>query len=118
MGAMMTTKRSRKRTPGGGRKPQGGLSGKVETFTTRITPETRIGLERAAATSGWSISFEAEHRLRISLQKPPGAMAQHNAALARAVGLLAERIERESKESWRHDPFTGMALRYAVEMLL
>jgi hypothetical protein len=45
-------------------------------------------------------------------------MAQHNAALAHAIAVLAERIERESKEDWRRNAFTGLGLRYAVEMLL
>src|SRR5262245_33481796 len=86
------------------------------TFTTRITPETRIALERAAAQGGRSISSEAEHRLKTSLTKP--SVAIHNAALAHAIALLAERIEEEVKEDWRRNPFAAMALLAAIDMLL
>src|SRR5215470_5538220 len=104
----MSAERPLKRASGGGRKPQGGLTGKVETFTTRITAETKFALEQAAAQSGRSVSSEAEHRLRNSLHKPSGAMASHNVALAHAIALLAERIERETKGNWRRDSFTGL----------
>src|SRR5262249_49966951 len=69
-----------------------------------------------ARMSGRSVSSEAEHLLRLSLQRPSGA--RHNQALARVVALLAERIEGETQKDWRRDPFTGQALRYAVEALL
>jgi len=60
--------------PGEAANPKEGFSGKVEAFTTRITPETRIALERAAARKRpVDLNLKLKFRLRISLQKPPGA---------------------------------------------
>ncbi len=107
----------RKRRPGGGRKP-GGEFPKIATFTTRILPETRRALDEAARMSRprRSVSATAEHILRQGLRKPAGE--PRNLAVATAVALLAENIERDAKKNWRDDPFTGLALRYAVEALL
>jgi hypothetical protein len=112
----MALKRARKRAPGAGRKPRGIYSSKTDTFTTRITPDTRRALEQAAAASGRSLSQEVEHRLRLSLHKLSGKV--HNRALGHAMAVLAERIERETQQDWRRDAFTGLALCYAVEMFL
>ena len=112
----MAPKRARKRAPGAGRKPRGDYSGKTDTFTTRITPDTRRALERAAAAKRRSLSQEVEHRLRLSLHRPSGKV--HNRALGHAITMLADRIERETQEDWRRDAFTGLALCYAVEMFL
>jgi hypothetical protein len=107
----------RKRAPGAGRKPKGEFAGKTETFTTRITPETRAALERGARKKGVSLSQHVEYLLRTALHKPSSAQ-QRNQALARAIAFLAENIERETGRGWRDDAFTGQALRYAVEALL
>jgi hypothetical protein len=105
----------RRRRPGGGRKPIGQFS-KSATFNTRIDPETRRALDAAAQKNGVSISAIAGQILRKGLQKPTGK--PHNQSIARAITLLAERIEEGTKLDWRKDPFTGQALRYAVEALL
>jgi hypothetical protein len=106
-----------KRRPGGGRKPGGEFPGKSATFTTRIQPQTRRALEEAAkARPDGSISAAAEYILKTALLKPSGA--PHTNAMAAAVVLLAENIERDTKKSWRKDPFTGFALCYAAEHLL
>jgi hypothetical protein len=112
----MALKRARKRAPGAGRKPRGDYSGKTDTFTTRITPQTRRALEQAAAASGRSLSQEVEYRLHLSLHKLSGK--PHNRALGRAIAMLAERIERETQKDWRRDAYTGLALCSAVEMVL
>jgi hypothetical protein len=49
-----------------GRKPKGEYSGKSLVFSTRISPELRGALEKAAKLSGRSLSQEVEHRLRRS----------------------------------------------------
>jgi hypothetical protein len=49
-----------------GRKPKGEYSGKSLVFSTRISPELRGALEKAAKSSGRSLSQEVEHRLRGS----------------------------------------------------
>ena len=107
----------KKRRPGGGRKPGGEFPGKSATFTTRIQPETRRALEEAAkARPDGSISAAAEYILKTALLKPSGA--PRNNALAAAVILLAENIERGTRKNWRDDPFTGFALCNAVEHLV
>jgi hypothetical protein len=49
-----------------GRKPRGEYSGKSLVFSTRISPELRGAMEKAAKSSGRSLSQEVEHRLRRS----------------------------------------------------
>jgi hypothetical protein len=107
----------RKRRPGAGRKPGGEFPGKSATFTTRIQPSTRRALEEAAKERpDGSISAAAEHILKTVLLKQSGE--PRNNAIAAAVVLLAENIERDTKKNWREDPFTGFALCYAAEHLL
>jgi hypothetical protein len=106
----------RKRARGGGRKPQGEFAGKLATFSTRITAETRRALDEAARRSGRSLSQHVEYLLRRALQKPTGE--PHDLALAQAVALLAAYVERDAGERWLDDPFTGMALLHAVEAFL
>jgi TraY domain len=52
---------------GRGRAPKGEYAGKTEVMSFRLTPDTKAALRRAAATSGRSLSQEAEHRLRRGL---------------------------------------------------
>ena len=54
-----------------GRVPKGEYAGKTEVMSFRITPDTKTALRRAAATSGRSLSQEAEHRLRRGLEPAP-----------------------------------------------
>src|SRR5262245_18809443 len=108
-----------KRKPGAGRKPRGGFTGKSVTFTTRITPETRAALERAAQKSGRSLSQEAEHLLDLSIRrKREHARKRHVRSLAEAVALVTERIESATEKRWLDDTFTGDALRHAIEFLV
>lgn len=110
----------RKRAVGGGRKPQGPISGKSATITTRITPETRMALESAAKSRRprrYSLSQEIEERLRKSFLASSG-MPSHIQALARAVARLASEVERETDRRWIDDVFSGLALRAAVDGLI
>ena len=107
----------RKRRPGGGRKPGGEFPGKSATFTTRIQRSTRRALEAAAkARSDKSISAAAERILKSVLLWQSGE--PRNNALAAALVLLAENIERDTKKSWRDDPWVGFALALGVEHLV
>jgi hypothetical protein len=108
----MTEKR--KRAPGAGRKPKGEFVGKSATITTRIQPSTRDALERAAEAKGRSLSQEVEFRLRAGLKKQTEAQ-RRNEALACAITLMVEEIEKGTGRSWLEDPFTGLAVRYAIE---
>jgi hypothetical protein len=104
---------ARKRASGAGRKPKGEFAGKSATITTRIRPDTRAALEAAADASKRSLSQEVEYRLRRSLDKPAKAQ-RRNQALAYLITLLAEEIEKGTGKSWLDDPFTSLALQYAI----
>lgn len=105
----------RKRGPGGGRKPMGNVA-KSAAFTTRIEPATRRALNEAARADGLTVSVMAERLLKLGLAKPAGE--PRNRALATAITMLAENIERDTGKDWTVDDWTGKALRYAVEALL
>jgi uncharacterized protein (DUF1778 family) len=104
----------RKRARGAGRKPKGEFVGKSATLTTRIRPDTRDALEKAARASKRSLSQEVEFRLRTGLEKSRETQ-RRNQALSYVVTLIAERIEASTGRSWLDDPFTGVALRYAID---
>ena len=108
---------AKKRAPGAGRKPRGEFKGKSATLTTRITPETRAALDRAAQKGGRSLSQEVEHRLYLSITRDRDHQ-RHIRALARAIALLTQQVERATGKCWRDDPFTGEALRHAIEFLI
>src|SRR5262245_22340666 len=108
----------RHRRPGGGRKPRGEFRGKSATLTTRITPETRAALERAAAKSDRSLSQEVEARLNLSLRKERTTDARHIRALGEAVMLIARYIERATKKPWNRDANTGQAVRQGCDLLI
>jgi hypothetical protein len=112
---------ARKRAPGGGRKPQGEFRGKSRTLTTRITAETRLGLEREAERSGRSLSQEIEHRLRDSINMPKHIEQAwgkpHVYALARLISYVVTGIEVSTRRSWRKDAFTGRAVRAATDII-
>jgi hypothetical protein len=110
---------ARKRAPGAGRKPRGDFSKKTAAITTRVTAATKGALERAAQKSGRSLSQEIEHRLDVSIRRDREFARQgHIRALAEAIALVAERVERATEKDWRNDPFTSEALRHAVEFFL
>jgi len=108
-----------KRAPGAGRKPRGEFKGKTATLTTRITPQTRVGLERAAKESGRSLSQEVEHRLDYSIRRDhEHNRHRHIRALAEAVAILTHGVERATQKRWIDDPFTAEALRRGIEFLV
>src|SRR5262245_59595443 len=93
------------------------FKGKSRMLTTRITPETRAGLERAARESGSSLSQEVERRLRESLnrehKRPPDVLA-----LAEAIAQVTEKIQPATGKQWREDASTGQALRHGIQFLI
>ena len=112
---------SRKRAPGGGRKPGGPISGKLANFSTRITHETRIGLEAEAARLGQSISQVAEQLIALGLAtKLERERSDPTRALAFLVGELADGCGADfgGKEfRWNTDSFAFDALTHAVRLL-
>jgi hypothetical protein len=111
---------AKKRAPGAGRKPRGEFKGKSAVLTTRITPETRTALERAAEKGKRSLSQEVEHGLRwyLSTRKRAPERDDHIRALGEAVTLVAQYIERATKQKWNEDAFTGEALRQGCTSLI
>jgi hypothetical protein len=107
----------RKRGPGGGRKPRGEFKGKTATLTTRITPTTRGALESAARKSDRSLSQEVEYRLDQSLLKNRDRRGDI-LALAEAIAMLLQCVERATKAHWQDDGFTCRALQHGIEFLL
>jgi hypothetical protein len=112
---------AKKRAPGAGRKPRGEFQGKSAVLTTRIMPETRVALERAAAKGKRSLSQEVEHGLRwylsTHLRRTP-ERGDHIRALGEAVSLVAQYIERATEQRWNEDAFTGEALRQGCTSLI
>src|SRR6516164_1635781 len=99
----------RKRAPGGGRKPAGPISGKLSNFSTRITHETRVGLEAEAAISGQSISQVAEQMIALGLAtKREREQSSPIQAIGFLVGQLADSCSAlfgDKEFSWNTDAF-------------
>jgi hypothetical protein len=108
----------RKRLAGAGRKPSGEYKGKTATLTTRIAPDTRESLDKAARESGRSLSQEIEHRLRRSLHAVESTGEKHNRALGRLIIDVAEMVEAITGARWRTDVFTHETLRVAVNIII
>jgi hypothetical protein len=108
---------AKKRAPGAGRKPRGEVKGKSATLTTRITPETRAAMDRAAQKSGRSLSQEVERRLIDSVRNDRNRRSDIR-ALTEAIALFAEKLEIATGKPWLQDAFTGEALRRGIEVLV
>ncbi len=113
--------------PKGGKRPGAGRKASKpgtarENFSTRITPELRTFLTRAAKRSGRSLSHEIERRLTESksledwLKKNRGP--RHIVGLAELVTHLARSVESLTGETWRNDAFTFSAMQMAIQRAL
>ena len=97
---------------GKGPRPKGEYAGKSSVFSTRIRPDLRKSLERAAKTSGRSLSQEVEHRLRRSfVEDDKIADAFGDRRTYRLMRLMSDAIQlshqmrNEKGENWLDDPF-------------
>ena len=108
---------AKKRAPGAGRKPRGEFKGKSATLTTRVMPETRAAMERAAQKSGRSLSQEVERRLNDSVLNERNRRSDVR-ALAEAIAIVTEKVEIATGKRWLQDAFTGDALRHGIEVLV
>ena len=108
---------AKKRAPGAGRKPRGEFKGKSATLTTRITPETRAAMDRAAQKSGLSLSQEVERRLNDSVLNDRNRRSDVR-ALVEAIAIVTEKVEIATGKNWLQDAFTGEALRHGIEVLV
>jgi hypothetical protein len=108
---------TRKRAPGGGRKPAGEFKGKSAAITTRITPTTRAGLEQAAIANRRSLSQEIEARL-VESAYADRDRAKPVRALGELAKTIAEDIEQLTGTNWLADPFTAETTRSAIDRML
>lgn len=92
-----------------GRAPKGKYAGKTEVMSFRITPDTKAALRRAAASSGRSLSQEAEHRLRRGLDEEEAISSFWGDAKTSAMLRLAAQVVqslgavRDTKVHWTAD---------------
>jgi hypothetical protein len=86
-------------------------------LTTRITPETRAALERAARKSGRSLSQEVEQQLHVSLKRERTRRSDV-LALAEAIAQVTEKVQEATGKQWREDAFTGQAVRHGIDFLV
>jgi hypothetical protein len=86
----------------------------------RVTPDVRSGLERAAKQSGASLSQEAQRRLDNSFEEDRSARKRRPdlRALAMAITMVAEYVERATGKHWQDDAFTTQALQAGIEFLI
>jgi hypothetical protein len=108
----------RKRAPGPGRKPKGEFKGKLATFSTRITPDLRKKLDRAALESGRSVSQEAERRLTSSFYDGGSSDDPAAEALCFTIGLLARSARFNRQMTWQTHPFLHQAFKLALSKWL
>jgi hypothetical protein len=95
---------------GKGPRPKGEYAGKSSVFSTRIRPDLRKSLERAAKSSGRSLSQEVEHRLRRSfVEDDKIADAFGDRRTYRLMRMMSDAIQlsqkEENDENWLDDPF-------------
>ena len=106
-----------------GRKPKGEYSGKSLVFSTRITPQLRKALEKAANTSGRSVSQEVEHRLSRTFKEDADIVdvfgSRQNYRLFR---MMADAVHFAGKDGspvdWLKDPIAFRSGRAAINALL
>ena len=113
----------RKRAPGGGRKPNGPIAKKSETFTTRIRVDTKRWLQREAKRSGHSLSQEVELRLVESLRSGQRQKQDDVARRRRALSHMIESkiiagVEFVTRKSWSADRFAAETVRIALPKLM
>jgi hypothetical protein len=109
---------------GKGPRPKGEYAGKSSVFSTRIRPDLRKRLEKAAKTSGRSLSQEVEHRLRRSfVEDDKIADAFGDRRTYRLMRLMSDAIQlsQNNAENWLDDPYRFRvalaAMRSVVEAI-
>ena len=103
--------------------PKGEYSGKSSVFSTRIRPDLRQGLEKAAKQSGRSLSQEVEFRLRRSFVEDDRiADAFGDRQTYRLMRMMADAIhifdEPAGSKRWTDNPVTFHLAQEAVIAVL
>jgi hypothetical protein len=110
--ATMTNK-TRKRAPGGGRKPKGPISKNAGWLQARITEDLRARLEDAAERNGHSMSQEAQIRLKESFDLPAELQKLWGPPHIQALARLVARVVRSVETMAGADPFGTEAGEFA-----
>jgi hypothetical protein len=104
--------------------PKGDYAGKAKTINTRVTPDLRGWLEKAAKKSGRSLSQEIETRLRRTfreeedLAKEFGSPEAARVFQAIAVILNMVRNPKNPSADWLHDPYAFALAADAIHQTL
>ncbi len=107
------TMTNKKRASGGGRKPQGPISGNAGWLQARITTDLHDRLKREAAQNGRSVSQEAQLRLKKSFDLPAELQKAWGAPHVKALAQLVSRVVRSVETSAGANPFTEDAGEFA-----
>lgn len=108
----------KKRRPGGGRKPQGEVSGLRSVMSFRLPTEMRDELAKAAQASGNSVTQEVLSRLGRSFKEDrKNYRDPATKALCFLFSDLAENTHMGTP-NWRADPYLFRAFTVAVPKLL
>jgi hypothetical protein len=96
---------------GRGATPKGEYVGKSKVFSTRIRPDLRDSLDKAARKSGRSVSQEVEHRLRRTFVEDERISElfgdRQTYLVMRTVAIALERAWNpgDIRANWLNDPF-------------
>ena len=100
--------------------PKGDYAGKAKTINTRVTPDLRGWLEKAAKQSRRSLSQEIETRLRRTFREEEDLAKQFGSAdAARVFAAIAQTLNmmrnpKNPDADWLHDPY---AFAFAAEAI-
>jgi hypothetical protein len=110
--------KKKKRAPGGGAKPLDPDEAQSVKVMVRVRPALRQALQGLAEKHrGGNLSREIKLALRHWVDRHEIRQV-HNSALAAAIAVLADRIERITCKKWIDDPLTRELVREHVERLV
>jgi hypothetical protein len=104
--------------------PKGDYAGKAKTINTRVTPDLRAWLERAAKQSRRSLSQEIETRLRRTFREEEDLARQFGSAeAARVFAAIAQTLNmmrnpENPDADWLHDPYAFALAADAINATL
>jgi hypothetical protein len=106
-----------------GPKPKGEYAGKSSVFSTRITPQLRKAIEKAAKSSGRSVSQEVEHRLSRTFKEDADIVDVFGSRQTyRLMRMMADAVHVGSRDGqpvdWLADPVAFVFARAAINAVL
>jgi hypothetical protein len=105
--------KTKKRASGGGRKPQGPISGNTAWLQARITADLQDRLKHEAAQNGRSVSQEAQLRLKESFDLPAELQKQWGPPHIKDLAQLVSHVVRSVETSASGNPFAENAGEFA-----